>query len=115
MLAKPANGFLVSIQQIRNPICQLTVSILARAPCVLGPLIASFFDFLPFLTAYILFASLQSVSLWRPGFVCPVNRLGLVAAGCLSIITAKRRQMRVRDEIKLRLRRYVCAEKSILN
>lgn len=33
LLAKPANDFLVSIQQIRNPICQLTVSI----P---GPLIA---------------------------------------------------------------------------
>lgn len=35
LLAKPANDFLVSIQQIRNPICQLTVSI----P---GPLIAGF-------------------------------------------------------------------------
>jgi len=56
LLAKPANDFLVSIRLIRNPICQLTVSILARAPCRLGPLIASLFEYLSFFlhTAHIL-------------------------------------------------------------
>jgi len=91
LLAKPANDFLVSIRLIRNPICQLTVSILARAPCRLGPLIASFPEYLSFFAhcshscAFLWFLSEESAY-----FVCPVNRLGLVAAGCLSIITAKR-------------------------